>query len=32
VLFLSTRFVNGRGIARRVADALGAHEAFRGDA
>jgi hypothetical protein len=31
VLFLSTRFVNGRGIARRVADALGAHEGFRGD-
>jgi hypothetical protein len=31
VLFLSTRFVNSRGIARRVADALGAHEGFRGD-
>jgi hypothetical protein len=31
VLFFSTRLVNGRGIARRVADALGAHEGFRGD-
>lgn len=31
VLFFSTRLVNSRGIARRVADALGAHEGFRGD-
>jgi hypothetical protein len=32
LLFLTIRFVNGRGIARRVADALGSYEGFRGDA
>ena len=31
-LFLTTRLVNSRGIARRVADALGEHAGFRDDA
>jgi hypothetical protein len=32
LLFLTTRLVNSRGIARRVADALGEHAGFRDDA
>lgn len=32
LLFWTTRLVNSRGIARRVADVLGAHEGFRDDA
>jgi hypothetical protein len=32
LLFVTTRVVNSRGIARRVADALGGHEGFRDDA
>jgi hypothetical protein len=32
VLFWTTRLVNSRGIARRVADALGAHTGFHDDA
>jgi hypothetical protein len=32
LLFLATRLVNSRGIARRVADALGEHTGFRDDA
>jgi hypothetical protein len=32
LLFVATRVVNSRGIARRVADALGAHDGFRDDA
>jgi hypothetical protein len=31
LLFVTTRVVNSRGIARRVADAIGAHEGFRDD-
>jgi hypothetical protein len=31
LLFFSTRFVNSRGIARRVADALGGHQGFGDD-
>jgi hypothetical protein len=32
LLFVATRVVNSRGIARRVADVLGSHEGFRDDA
>jgi hypothetical protein len=32
VLFLTTRLVNSRGIAQRVANALGEHDGFRDDA
>lgn len=32
LLFVTTRVVNSRGIARRVAAALGEHEGFRDDA
>jgi len=32
LVFVATRVVNGRGIARHVADAIGAHEGFRDDA
>jgi hypothetical protein len=32
VLFLTTRVANGRGIARRLADAIGSYDGFRDDA
>jgi hypothetical protein len=32
VLFVATRVANSRGIARRVADVLGAHDGYRDDA
>jgi hypothetical protein len=32
LLFIATRVANSRGIARRVAGAIGAHEGFRDDA
>jgi hypothetical protein len=32
LLFIATRMANSRGIARRVADVIGAHEGFRDDA
>ncbi len=31
LLFVATRFLNGRGIARRVSAVLGEHGGFRGD-
>lgn len=31
LLFVTTRVANGRGIARRLADAIGSYDGFRGD-